>query len=110
MNPFNFGLTPLTAIPYNPNSYLNGTAAGVLTDLFNSVPTQQQTSSLPNNSALSVFGSANCFWPIIPSVSNLTVPAPSLTTPLVIGSQNLYRNSATTIPRFSTYWCLHVCI
>uniref|UniRef100_A0A094ZFQ1 RNA binding protein fox-1 1 n=1 Tax=Schistosoma haematobium TaxID=6185 RepID=A0A094ZFQ1_SCHHA len=103
LNPFNFGLTPLTAIPYNPNSYLNGTAAGVLTDLFNSVPIQQQTSSLSNNSALSGFGSANCFWPIIPSVSNLTVPAPSLTTPLVIGSQNLYRNSATTIPRFSTY-------
>ncbi|CAH8607953.1 unnamed protein product [Schistosoma curassoni] len=103
LNPFNFGLTPLTAIPYNLNSYLNGTAAGVLTDLFNSVPIQQQTSSLSNNSALSGFGSANCFWPIIPSVSNLTVPAPSLTTPLVIGSQNLYRNSATTIPRFSTY-------
>ncbi|VDO64747.1 unnamed protein product, partial [Schistosoma margrebowiei] len=70
LNPFNFGLTPLTAIPYNPNSYINGTAASVLTDLFNSVPIQQQTSSLSNNSALSGFGSTNCFWPIIPSVSN----------------------------------------
>uniref|UniRef100_A0A3Q0KMY6 Putative ataxin 2-binding protein (Hexaribonucleotide binding protein 1) n=2 Tax=Schistosoma mansoni TaxID=6183 RepID=A0A3Q0KMY6_SCHMA len=103
LNPFNFGLTPLTATPYSPNSYLNGNAAGVLTDLFNSVPIQQQTPSLSNNSALSGFGSANCFWPLIPSVSNLTVPAPGLTTPLMIGSQNLYRNSATTIPRFSTY-------
>ncbi|CAH8545680.1 unnamed protein product [Schistosoma turkestanicum] len=122
LNPFTIGLTPFTTIPYNNSNscYLNGTgpaaaaaaaAAGVLTDLFANVPTQQpqqqqQTSSLSNNSNLLGFGSTNCltnFWPIIPSMPNLTIPAPGLTTPLIIGNQNIYRNTATTIPRFTTY-------
>ncbi|KAH8874073.1 RNA binding protein fox-1 like [Schistosoma japonicum] len=100
LNPFSFGLNSLSTLPYNPNSYLNGTigSGSALTDLFSSISTQQQaaTSFLSNNS-VSGIGSANCltnFWPIIPSMSNVTIPTPGLTTPLMIGGQNLYRNNA----------------
>ncbi|TNN11608.1 RNA binding protein fox-1 [Schistosoma japonicum] len=109
LNPFSFGLNSLSTLPYNPNSYLNGTigSGSALTDLLSSISTQQQaaTSFLSNNS-VSGIGSANCltnFWPIIPSMSNVTIPTPGLTTPLMIGGQNLYRNNAGSITRFTTY-------